>query len=145
MYRIIHFTANVVYTLVMFRTLPGRELFFLERVEDILVNHVATGIMKAKRSSFSSTYAMSGSSMLTPGTWPNIFSSWTCWACMKSAFGISRADFLALAAVHAGVGDVGEPDQVEHEVDRKFAGRDIGRVLGPAVNTVADRAVLDAW
>ena len=47
MYRIIHFTDIVVYTLVMFRTLPGGVLFFLERVEDILVNHVATGVVKA--------------------------------------------------------------------------------------------------
>lgn len=29
---------------------------------------------------------------------------------------LCRAEFLALATVHTGVGNVGEPDQVEHEV-----------------------------
>ena len=56
---------------------------------------------------------------------------------------LCRAEFLALAAVHAGVRDVGEPDEVEHEVRREFTGFDIGRVLGRAVHTVADRAGLD--
>src|SRR5208337_4126191 len=56
---------------------------------------------------------------------------------------LCRAEFLALAAVHAGVRNVGEPDQVEHEAWRDLAGFHVDRVLRGAVDTVADRAGRD--
>jgi hypothetical protein len=39
---------------------------------------------------------------------------------------------------------VGEPDEVEHEVGWELSGRHIGRVLGRAVDTVADGTGADA-
>src|SRR5208283_2223227 len=56
---------------------------------------------------------------------------------------LCRAEFLALAAVHAGVRNVGKPDQVEHEAWRDLAGFHVDRVLRGAVDTVADRACRD--
>ena len=40
----------------------------------------------------------------------------------ESVRDLGRAEFLALAAVHAGRCDVGEPDEVEHEVRWDFSG-----------------------
>ena len=53
---------------------------------------------------------------------------------------LCRAEFLALAAVNAGVRDMGEANKVEHEVWRDLAGSYIRRVLGRAVHAVADGA-----
>jgi hypothetical protein len=39
---------------------------------------------------------------------------------------------------------MGKPDEVEHEVGRELSGRHIGRVLGRAVNAVADGTGTDA-
>ena len=53
------------------------------------------------------------------------------------------ADFLALAAVHAGIRNMSVPNKVEHEADGQLAGWDIGRVLGCSVNAVTNWAGLD--
>jgi len=57
---------------------------------------------------------------------------------------IHGAELLALPAVDAGIGDVGVPDQVEHEVWRDLARCHEVRLLGAALDAVADRACFDA-
>ena len=56
---------------------------------------------------------------------------------------IHRAEFLALAAVDAAVGDMGEPDQVEHEVRGNFTRGDQVGFTCTALDTVADRTCLN--
>ena len=51
---------------------------------------------------------------------------------------LSRAEFLALAAVDARVRDVGKADEMEHEVRRQLPGGHVRRVLGRAVHAVTD-------
>ncbi len=115
------------------------------RIEHVLVDHVAAGIVQ-------------------PGTLLGLFNK-----CHQRQFHVntrnmpehllefdllgmheqgirdlSRADLLALPAVHARIGDMGKTYHVEHEIDGKIPWRDVCWIFRRAFDTVTDRAGIDA-
>ena len=120
-------------------------LFFLKRVEDVLVDHVAAGVVEPSPLlpllDIRHERKFHGNARHVAEHLLEFLLLGMHEQCVRD---LCRAEFLALAAVDTAVGYVGVPDQVEHEGDREFAGRHIRGVLGGAVHTVADRALVDA-
>ena len=90
---------------------------FGERVEHVLVDHVAAGVVepgtlglllsKGKDREFH---------VNTRNMAEHLFEFNLLGVHEECIRDLCRAEFLALATVHTGVCNVGEPDQVEHEV-----------------------------
>ena len=109
-------------------------------IEHVLVNHVAAGVVQASALFLFLDHREQREFHVDAGHMAeHLFEFGLLGVHEESVRDFCRAEFLALATVHAGVRDVGEPDEVEHEVGRELAGSDVGRVLGCAVHAVADR------
>ena len=117
---------------------------FCNRIEHVLVDHVAAGIMQPCTLLFFLDHGKEREFHVNAGHMTEHLLEFDLLGVHEERVGnLGRAEFLTLAAVHAGVRDMGEPDEVEHEIWRELPGRDIGRVLGGAVLAVADRACLN--
>ena len=117
---------------------------FGERVEHVLVDHVAAGVVKTGTLGLLFSIGKDREFHVnTRNMAEHLFEFNLLGVHEERVRDLCRAEFLALAAVHTGVGNVGEPDQVEHEVRGQLTGSHIRRVLCCAVHTVADRAGLD--
>ena len=117
---------------------------FGERVEHVLVDHVAAGVVEPGTLGLLLSKCEDWEFHVNTRNMAEHLFKFNLLGVHEECIGdLSGADFLALAAVHAGVRDVGIADQVEHEVRGQLTGSHIRRVLCCAVHTVADRAGLD--
>jgi len=115
-----------------------------KRLEHVLVNHVAAGIVEPSTLFFLFDIRHKREFHVNTGhVSEHLFEFLLLCMHEECIRDLCRAEFLALAAVHTGVRDVGEADKVEHEVRRDLAGSYIRRVLGGTVNAVADRTGRD--
>ena len=127
------------------RTTEKKELVPRKGLEHVLVDHIAAGVVQAAAFLLLLDHGEERELHVDAGHMAeHLFEFDLLGMHEEGVRDICRAEFLALAAVHAGVRDVGEPDEVEHEVGRKLPGSDIGRVLGRAVHAVADGTGADA-
>ena len=102
---------------------------FGERVEDILVDHVASGVVEPGTFFRFLNICHQWQFHVDTRNMPEHLLKFDLLGMHEKRVGdLSRADLLALAAVHAGVRDVGVPDKVEHEIGRKLTGGHICRV-----------------
>jgi hypothetical protein len=125
--------------------LSGRSPSLLEWLEHVLVDHVAAGIVEPPALLFLFDIRHEREFHGNAGhVAEHLFEFLLLCVHEERVRDLCRAEFLALAAVHAGVRDVSEADEVEHEVRRDLAGSYIRRVLGGTVNAVADRTGRDA-
>ena len=120
-------------------------MLFWYGVEHVVVDHVAAGIMQPCTLLFLLNHGKEREFHVNAGHMAEHLLKFDLLGVHEERVGdFCRTEFFALAAVHAGVRDMGKPDEVEHEIGRELPGCDIGRVLGRAVLAVADRACLDA-
>ena len=127
-----------------FKKKVWKRLVQFHRVEHVQVDHVAAGVVQAFTLYFflgvCEDRELHGD---TRGVAEHLLEFYLLGVHEERVRDLRRAEFLALAAVHAAGCDVGETDEVEHEVRGDLAWGDVRRVLGRAVDTVADRAGRD--
>jgi hypothetical protein len=105
----------------------------LEGVEDILVDHVAAGVVEAAALCLLLDISHGREFHGDAGHMAEHLLKFNL-LCMHEQCirDLSRAEFLTLAAVDAGVCNVGKPDEVEHEVRRELPGRTLIPLRRPA-------------
>jgi hypothetical protein len=131
--------------LLNYREKKAKKLkLFGNRVEHVLVDHVAAGIVQPCTFLFFLDHCHKREFHTDTGHVTEHLLELDLLGVHEERVGdFCRAEFLALAAVHAGVRDMGEPYEVEHEVGRELPWRDIGRVLCGTIDTIANRAGLN--
>jgi len=128
-----------------------RKKLFWHWIEHVLVDHVAAGIVQPCTLLFLLDHSKEREFHVHAGDMTEHLFEFNLLCVHEECVGdFCRAEFFALATVHTGVRDMGKPDEVEHEIGRKFAGFDICRILGCAILTITDgtgfnaRVALDA-